>query len=477
MKNIYFYIYPEKKFASEYVAMSKAQIDNSLLYFQPQEIIVVTNFPFEYHGVKSLVFDDELNAKVQSHGTSLSNKPIVIKYLIEHGLVDDLNWFHDWDIWQLAPLSLPPITKDVAFVDYSYKPRIQFGSIFFKPLAWDIFGWISEKIEMQKQNEEETTNILVKENFNNIQNRIQKLNVTYNIGMLNLRTTIKAADKPLRIAHFPPYKDKYLKKAKIVVPPQLFQMISDKFLKNLLIYISPDKKFNPEHELMIQVQIDNSLKFWRKEDIILFTNFPFEYNGIKAIVGPDNLINKSYLTNKRGVINSKVNAIIYLLENKIINGLTWFHDFDSFQLSDLDLPVINGDIGVVCYGIYPQNRLTPLGKDYKYRVNFGNFFFKPESLDIFKLLLDKMEKDNLYEEDAMTILFAENYHDISNRVQIMNQTYNIGMRYVRSNIQIAEKPIKIAHFPPHNPKVLKKFSSILPPDLYKMLYEKFTYIS
>lgn len=244
-------------------------------------------------------------------------------------------------------------------------------------------------------------------------------------------------------------------------------------MKNLLVYISPNKTFNPEHAKMVEVQIDNSLDYWDRQDIILLTNFSYEYNGIKAIVPNEDLINKSYEINKRGIINSKINAIIYLLKNKIINELTWFHDFDAFQLHDLNLPKIYTDMGVLTYGLYPQNRLTKLNKDYKYRINFGNIFFKPESLDIFETLLRKMDEENLYEEDAMTVLLGDN-ESILKRVQIMNQTYNIGMRYVRSNIGLADKPIKVAHFPPHNTRVLKKFSTILPTKLNKILHEKFT---
>lgn len=456
--------------------MSAVQIDNSLTYWDPKDIIVVTNFPWEYHGVKSLVVGPEVYSEVVSHGTSLSNKPLVITYLIEHGLVDDINWFHDWDIFQLAPLDLPYLDRDVGFVNYNYSDRIQLGSIFFKSTALDVFGWIRDGITRYKQNEEETTNILVRENFNNIGDRFRKLNATYNIGMRNLRTTVEKADKPLRIAHFPPYKPEYLRKGLKIVPDNLARLLNTKFsqMKNLMVYISPNKKFNHEHELMMEVQIENSFDLgWKLEDIILLTNFSYEYKDVKAIVGPDSLINKSYDTNKRGIINSKINAFIYLLENKIINEFTWFHDVDSFQLAPLDLPEIKGDLGVTCYGIYPKNRLTNLGKDYQYRINFGNVFFKSNSLDIFKMLLAKMDRDGLYEEDAMTVMYGENYKVLADRIQIMNQTYNIGMRCVRSNSEIADKPLKIAHFPPHNKQVLMKFSKLLPDKLFNMLYAKF----
>ncbi len=481
MKNIYFYIYPEKKFAPEYIKMSEIQIDNSLQYWNPKDIIVVTNFPWEYHGVKSIVVDSELYSDVLSHGTSLSNKPKTAIYLIENNLVDEINWFHDWDIFQLSDLNLESLDRDLGFVEYSYKPKIQLGSIFFKPEAIDVFRLIDSAINKYKQNEEETTNMLIDQNFNNILDRFKKLNTTYNIGAINTDSAASIAEKPLKIAHIPAYKPKYLHKSKKITPPILTKLLYEKFeefpnIKNLLIYISPNKSFNPEHKLMLEAQIENSLDYWDKKDLILFTNFEYEFKGIKAIVGPDSLINKSYGKNKRGIINSKINAIIYMIENKIINGLTWFHDFDCFQLAALDLPSIKKDIALTCYGLYPKNRLTNLGKNFKFRINFGSVFFKPEAIDILKILLDLMDKDNLYEEDAMTILLDENKNDLLSRVQIMNQTYNIGMRYVRSNIANSEKPLRVAHFPPHDPKILNKFKAIIPAKLTKILDEKFTNI-
>lgn len=237
-------------------------------------------------------------------------------------------------------------------------------------------------------------------------------------------------------------------------------------MKNLLIYISPNNKLNQEHQKMLEVQIENSLDYWAREDILIATNFPCEYDGIKAIEVPD-LINEQFFENPRAIINSKIDTIIYLLENKFITESTWFHDFDAFQLAPFN-PDFK-DIGLVQYGIYPQNRLQPLG-DYSVRVNCGSIFFRPESLDIFKDLLERMNRAKRYEEDELTIM----YEEIKDRVTLMNQTYNLGIRCLRSNIEIAEKPLKIAHFPPDNPRWFNKMKSILPEKLTKLLEKKFS---
>jgi len=230
MKNIFFYLSPEKKFNKEYVLMSEAQIDNSLDYWDLKDIIVVTNFPWEYRGIKSTVVGDEVYCSILSHGLPLSNKPNVIIYLIENNLVDDINWIHDWDAFQIAPLDLPPLKKDIGFMDYGYKPRIQFGNIFFKPAALDVFKWISKGIYRYNTDEEETTNILIKENFNNINDRFEKLNTTYNVSRKVLKGLDKIkVDMPFKIAHFKPHSPKYLHKFSKTIPPKLFKMLSDKF--------------------------------------------------------------------------------------------------------------------------------------------------------------------------------------------------------------------------------------------------------
>lgn len=225
-------------------------------------------------------------------------------------------------------------------------------------------------------------------------------------------------------------------------------------MKELLIYISPNHRFNPEHELMLEVQRENS-------NPMLVTNFPYE----GTIQVPD-LINAQYPENTRAIINSKIDTIIYLLENKIITETTWFHDFDAFQLTPFEVE-LEKDLGCVTYGIYPKSRLQPL--PYKTRINCGSIFFKPESLDLFKMLLERMNRNKRYEEDELTIMYAED----PSRIQIMDQSYNIGIRTTKENAEIAEKPLKIAHFPPDNPRWFREMKPYLPEKLRESLEKRF----
>ncbi len=61
-------------------------------------------------------------------------------------------------------------------------------------------------------------------------------------------------------------------------------------MKNLMLFVHPSKDFLEEQKTSIKIEIDNNLSLgWKREDIILATNFPYEYNGVKSLlVSSDN---------------------------------------------------------------------------------------------------------------------------------------------------------------------------------------------
>jgi hypothetical protein len=219
-------------------------------------------------------------------------------------------------------------------------------------------------------------------------------------------------------------------------------------MKNLLIYTSPDKKFNDENDIYVRIQIDNGLNYWQASDIMLVTNFPFEYNGVKAIVIPYD----------KSVLRNKYESIIYLLANGIINELTWFHDTEAWQLAPLDLKLDN-ELGLTDYG-------------WSQRWNCGSMFINKSTLDIFTWLQDSIKQEYTDDETALMRLTRTNYNNINSRIQRLNITYNLGKRHVRENLNIADMPIRVAHFHPYRENLLKKFRSILPENLKKLFYEK-----
>jgi hypothetical protein len=223
-------------------------------------------------------------------------------------------------------------------------------------------------------------------------------------------------------------------------------------MKNLMVFVSPEKKFNDENKVYVEIQIENSLNYWKKEDIMLVTNFPYEYMGVKALVVPDTLFSSV----SRCAI--KINVICYLLENGLINELTWFHDTEAWQLAPLDLK-LDKELGLTDYG-------------WSSKWNGGSMFFEPTTLDIFRLWKKAIEERKEDDERALMYLTKNNICEINSRIQRLNITYNLGKRRVDENLMWAEEPIRVAHFHPYRENLLSKFATLLPTNLYKLMYEK-----
>ncbi len=210
-------------------------------------------------------------------------------------------------------------------------------------------------------------------------------------------------------------------------------------MKNILVYIHPSKEFDHEEtETLAKVQIDNMLDLgWERKDIILLTNFPYKYRGVKAIIADDKLYCSFNPT------QAKINGILYLFEQGLVNSneIYFCHDFDHYQLNPITEAEINeqleiSDIGITDYGRMP-------------RWNLSCIFFKKTSQDIWKLLKDYVYKHkNHNEEEALMVLTEKNTQGINNRITKLNISYNLKHFNIRSTYPMADKPIKGVHFHP-----------------------------
>ncbi len=209
-------------------------------------------------------------------------------------------------------------------------------------------------------------------------------------------------------------------------------------MKLLLTYVNPSG-FDEESKRLVKLQIDNSLELgWKKEDIVLITNFPYEYGGIKAT-----LVNKGYCEfEKEG---SKVFTIVHLFDLGFFedNLLYWFHDLDAYQLepiTEAELELDGFDLGICDY-----TRAR--------RWQFGSFFFKKTAEDIFRLTAQQMSpKYACPDEEALLFLTDNNINGITSRIKKLNGTYNFGMRRVDFCYERANKPLKVIHFHPYHPR-------------------------
>ena len=202
-------------------------------------------------------------------------------------------------------------------------------------------------------------------------------------------------------------------------------------MKNLLTYISPDKDFNDEHKMAVKIQIDNSLDLgWRRDDILLVTNFEYEYNGVKSIViGDENYCAYHWPA-------TKIYVIVALFRMGLIeNDLYWYHDFDCFQLNpftDIETDMAGVDMGLTNYGRMP-------------RLCSASMFFRNTAGDIFERIKEEVDRVKRDEETVIASLINSD-ESLQKRVKLLNITYafqkwNLWHSYCRS-----DKPIKAVHF-------------------------------
>jgi len=211
-------------------------------------------------------------------------------------------------------------------------------------------------------------------------------------------------------------------------------------VKNLLIFIHPNKKFNEETAKLVKIQIDNSLDLgWKAEDILLVTNFDYEYNGIKSIVIDGESIYYPPMPRSTNTL-----AVPYLIDNGITKEdvLYWVHDFDAYQMNPItktELELNEVDVGLTTYG-------------WSRKWCLGSFFYRPSAKDIFEWIKNTVHEYSIEDERALVHLTRSNFNNINDRYKILNITYNFGMRKVEHNYTIAEKPIKVVHFHPYYSK-------------------------
>jgi hypothetical protein len=210
-------------------------------------------------------------------------------------------------------------------------------------------------------------------------------------------------------------------------------------MKNLLIYISntlpkTETQLHLPYETkkLLKVQIDNSLSLgWKKEDILLVTNFKYEYKGLNAIVFED----VEYFERKPQA--SKINAILKLFDAGIIqkNELYWFHDLDAYQLVQFtseEIGISDDEIALTDYGVTKH-------------WSTGVIFFKAGSRDIFEHIKHITYKYNINEELALEILLKK-HKDKIKRLKKLNKSYNFtppNVRYIGTKVPL---PLKVAHF-------------------------------
>ena len=210
MKNLLTYLSPAGEFNEEHKQLAKIQIDNSLsLGWKPKDMMMVTNFPYEYNGIKSLVIENDYCDFLPP-----TTKLYAIVRLFKKGLIKKgvMYWYHDFDCYQFNPIKEEELgleKHDMGLTSYGRSTRLCSASMFFKKEAEDIFTSLKERVVKYRRDEEVSLMKLINENMDTLGKRAKQMNTTYAFHKFNISTCYPTVDKPIRASHFHLTPDKY----------------------------------------------------------------------------------------------------------------------------------------------------------------------------------------------------------------------------------------------------------------------------
>ena len=210
----------------------RAQIDNSIrLGWDVNDIILGTNFEFEYKGVKNYLLTNVCE------WSGFNNFWFGALELVKQGIIKDKFWLHDHDSWQIAPMEFPEFTGIVASAEYGGTPEWNCGSIFFNENCLVVLEYIVDTLTINKYVEVSSDEIFI--NFirrnSTYKDQFTSINSRWNIGMTHSNLRLNNAVKPAIVLSFKPdQKDIY----DILKSKGLIDLVDKEFLHILNTQLS-----------------------------------------------------------------------------------------------------------------------------------------------------------------------------------------------------------------------------------------------
>lgn len=180
----------------------QCQIDVSLhLGWNPEDIILGTNFDFEYRGVKSHELYDICK------WSGFNNFWFGAVELLERGIITEDFWLHDHDSWPNRKFNFPDYNGEVAGCEYVGTDEWNCGSIYCKKTSLETLQYIKEFLTVNKDvdlSSDEVFISILRKRDNPIQDRLTSINTSYNVGVTHGPLRLAQATKPVNVLSFNP---------------------------------------------------------------------------------------------------------------------------------------------------------------------------------------------------------------------------------------------------------------------------------
>lgn len=231
---------------------------------------------------------------------------------------------------------------------------------------------------------------------------------------------------------------------------------------DVMIYTSwaDPKGFRQEDLVRIKIQIDNLIRIgWKKDNIILATNFDFYYRGVESIMIPDSVIEFKQ-NRRRAMFAAKPAALKFLLKTLPEGKSIFFHDPDAYQnIDNLHIPCefYNYDMCLTSYNYDPL------------KINTGVWYLKPTETT-YEILDDIIESQREHrmcrDEPRLTeIVASKKYED---KICVLGSEWNFGKHNPSETFaRLGYRKPYFCHFKEH--KLLNYFRPYLNKGLLKII--------
>jgi len=213
--------------------------------------------------------------------------------------------------------------------------------------------------------------------------------------------------------------------------------VADTALTGLVIYVlDRDGAGRDEAQRLLRLQVDAALHLgWEPGRLLFLTDFPFTWRGVSSeVIEPPRRPRTA-----RATSFYKTWCIRRALDRLGPDDALWYHDADAYPLERFTRPPTDRALSACLYST--RERLLVQG---------GSLFLTACSRPVFDWVWDALTRRGC-RKDEFALTDAMAWPEHAGLFAPMDYSYNLGTTDFELRYQLAEPPIKVAHFHPDRP--------------------------
>jgi hypothetical protein len=219
--------------------------------------------------------------------------------------------------------------------------------------------------------------------------------------------------------------------------------VADGNLTGLVVYVLDRAGAGlDEAQRLLRLQVDAALHLgWAPDRLLFLTDFPFAWQGVSSeVIGPPERPRTA-----RATSFYKTWCIRRALDRLGPGDALWYHDADAYPLARFTAPPTGRAFSACLYST--RERLLIQG---------GSLFLTADSRPVFEWVWDALTRRGC-RKDEFALTDAMAWPEHAGLFALMDSSYNLGTTDFELRYQLAELPVKVAHFHPDRPSHRRVF--------------------